>query len=218
LIRVVAHHCAARNVEVACGLDRLFDCYYERVKQVALTADEEAVWIDLTARAIVDGGLAWATAEEAVAQVELRPGVRECWEELRADGHCIGIVSYSIAPFIRMLLKRHGVAHLVQEVLAQDISFDGLGRASGVVPGTSVTPSSKGTRSLEFAARCGVPMERLLAVGDSEGDRNLGGYRRNRLGLAETEAERIALEPFMGEAVLVADFQPVRAWLRRRMG
>jgi HAD superfamily phosphoserine phosphatase-like hydrolase len=151
---------------------------------------------------------------QAVAAMPLRDGVRDCLEMLSARGIPVAIVSYGIAAFIRMYLEHHGLARFVQRVYATEIHEDG-GRMVGYDPSTFVVPENKGCWSRRFADEHGVPYGRILAVGDSPGDRNLGHLKRNRFGLADTaSAEHLA--PHFGRVVVTDTFHPAAAWLERK--
>lgn len=184
-----------------------------RYRAGLLSPAEEVAWLEETCRIFAGHGLRDRQISDCLAGVRLRHGVRECLKQLRRRGVPVGIVSFGFAPFIRAVLNRNRADHLVTDVMAQELVFDETGTCVSWVSGTAATPSLKGRRSVAFSLSHGVPKSRLLAVGDSIGDRNLGCLKRNRIGLVEDQLDAAAIASFTHQVLVTSSFDPVTDWL-----
>lgn len=192
--------------------------YIDKAIAGQLSRIEERQWLEREARLWINDGLTTTAAARALADSRVRRYVGECLVWLKQRRIPVAVVSFGIRPFIQMVLHAHGLGDLVDRVYALELTVDfRTGRYTGFLPDTMVTPSTKGTWSHKFARRHGVPLDRLLAVGDTRGDRQLGHLKSNRFGLAmdEEEAERIL--PFFHQVAVTEDFRPAWTWLKRRI-
>lgn len=183
-----------------------------------LSDEEELSWLMTDLDAFICSDLTETTVRNALRDARLRPGAVETLRYLRDNGIPVAVISFGIAPFIRVVLEQNGAADLVSAVLAAELVIDRpSGRYVNYRRETLVTPANKGLRSRRFAAAHGVSPTRILAVADSYGDRTLGHRRDLRLGLAQDEAEAANLSAIMGEVIVTDTFYPVLDWLRHHL-
>jgi len=197
----------------------LRDFYLPFAHEGTLTNQQERDWLIETVRIYTEHRITEAQVCAALHDVRLRPGLATGLRELHAAGVKLGVISYGVAPLIRIALKINDVADLFESVCAADMGMDDQGRYVSYNPDSFVTPDDKGEWSRLFALAHNIPDEQLLAVGDSGGDRTLGIQREKRLGVMEDSNEREKLLRHMGDVVLVKDgFGPAIEWLKRRIG
>jgi HAD superfamily phosphoserine phosphatase-like hydrolase len=218
LAYLVAHRAFEDCPDVKSRLFSMYARYAEKSAKGQMTGQDEMDWLIQTNDAYVEGGLTEEKIAASLVDAVVRPGVRDCLEWLAMQGVPVGIVSFGFKPLIRFCLRNNGLSHLVDSVVAQEFRFDSSGSCRGWIPGTGVSPHGKGARSVAFAATHGIAPARILAVGDSEGDRLIGHLKKNRLGIAETAADAAKIAPHMSQVVITQDFAPVIGWLRRKIG
>ena len=193
---------------------RIFDHYHSLYKDRSLDAAGESRWSLDTGVAFVEEGLSRRDVDWALARVSLRPGVVEGLEELKRRRVPVAIVTFGCATFVRVALEQRSLGHLVDDVLGFELVADEDGNYRDVAMARTVNTFTKGHHSMAFAGRFGCPRKRVLAVGDSWGDRHLGGLRRNRLGVVENDAQAGQLLSFTTEVRNVSDgFAPATEWL-----
>ncbi len=183
-----------------------------------LTPEQEYGWLAETIDLYIAAGMTLADAWTVLSRIRIRPGVAECLRVLDDAGVPCAIVSYSVAQFIGMILARHGMHHLVERVYSANVAYAAdTGRIIGYDAASFVMPCNKGEWSRRFADKVGVPYDRLLAVGDSGGDKTLGHLQEHRFGIAKDSAQAEALREFMDDVAVTETFDPVTAWLRSKI-
>jgi phosphoserine phosphatase len=182
-----------------------------------LTVTEELFWLRETFRIYVDYGLTRSGWEAAVDTVEIREGILEAFAWFVRHGIPVAAVSYGCADFIERLAARHGIAF--DAIYAGRLRHDGDLVVGADVP-TFVVPAFKGERSRHFALVHGVDNDRILAVGDTGGDRKLGHLKRNRFFLAkhDEEAEMLRNLGAAHEVQVTRSFEPALDFLKKRTG
>lgn len=196
--------------------DRLRQYYLPLAMEGRLTPEETLEWLRLTLEIYVRHRVTMKHVHEAMRTVRFRPGVRKCLRLLKKANIPVAIISYGVEPLIREAVALNGAADLVQEIYAAQVSLNRRGRFMAHHPDSYVIPENKGLWSRRFAERYGIGHSRLLAVGDSAGDRKLGTLRRNRLGIAENAREADRIRRYMGRVVVTDDFSPVIDWIREK--
>jgi phosphoserine phosphatase len=212
-VRKLAASEAARS-----ELQRLNEKFMPLFNSRLMGEREEISWLAAEVDIYVKHGLTVASAESALEHLKFRDGVGECLEMLSDLGVPVAVVSWGIANFIEAALRAKGLLQFVTDVFALRLIAD---RTSGAVigfeRGTVVVPSNKGRWSRQFADGLGVSRRRILAVGDTLGDRHLGSSRRNRLGLAHDETDAAKIGPVMGEVIVTDGFRLATEWLKFRL-
>ncbi|WP_452176752.1 phosphoserine phosphatase SerB [Georgenia ruanii] len=122
-------------------------------------------------------GLDVAVLEDVRAAVTLTPGARELVEAVHAGGGRVGLVSGGFAEIVDPLARSLGIDHVV----ANRLEVDG-GRLTGRTVGPVIDRAAKETHLRAWARADGVPMERVVAVGDGAND--LGMLAAAGLGVA----------------------------------
>ncbi|MHB1287758.1 phosphoserine phosphatase SerB [Georgenia sp.] len=119
----------------------------------------------LRARVATLAGLDVGVLDAVRAAVELTPGVRELVDAVHVVGGRVGVVSGGFAEVVGPLASALGVDHAV----ANTLEVSG-GRLTGRTTGPIVDRAAK-ERSLRAWARAdGVPLDRVVAVGDGAND------------------------------------------------
>lgn len=198
-------------------LGRLRDRFKPLAVAGTLAYQDELFWLKETFRVYAEYGLSRSGWEAAVDTVAVRDGVLETFAWLAGHGIPVAAISYGCADFVERLAARHGIAF--------DAIYAGRMRHRGDVMvgadiATFVVPALKGDRSRHFADLHGVPHGRILAIGDSGGDRKLGHLKRNRLLIAEKESEAEMLRGLgvAREVRVTMTFEPILDFLKRRTG
>lgn len=191
----------------------LRDLYFRRAVDGTLSDAEGIRWICQEADIFVQFGLEQDAMLAALEPVALRPGAVEAFRMANELDVPLGFISFGIADFIEPVLGRLGIR---SEVMALRLRWKS-GKVVGWYPETVVHPKMKGFWARSFARRHRIPYDLLFGLGDSRGDRTLG-LLENRLGIARDEHDRAFLDGFFSEVVITEDYDPVRAWLRRRTG
>ena len=183
-----------------------------------LTTTDEINWIFNEVRSWINHGLDPGSVALAMNKAQLRPRVAECLAWLKTRNIPVVIVSYGVRQFIQMILLSKGIANLVDDVYALDLTVDPVtGKYDGFVANSAVIPSNKGMWSRDFARLHRIPYSNILAVGDSWGDWGLGHLKENRLGLATDQDDATALSPYFGKIVVTDSFLPAWQWIKKRM-
>ncbi len=207
---------AALSPEANQEMVRLREQYLDLAIRGQLTSEKEADWLMKTLDAYVNDGLTPERAHEALRGVILRPGARQCLEWLHREGVPVAVVSYGVTPFIEAVLRSNGSRGFVDRIYATELAVSSeTGRFCAYDAASLVLPLNKGEWSRHFADANGVPHERLIAVGDSGGDKFLGHLKERRIGIAKDEAEAAKFGSHMGQVVITEDFAPVTEWLTR---
>lgn len=181
-----------------------------------LCTKEAAEMITIPIEIYTKAGLTLYKIAKTLSIVDLRPGVEETLHFLAQKEIPTAIISYGITAFIESVLENQKVRSRIAKVYAAElITKDGL--LCGYRPETIVTVATKGVCSKNFADRHGVPLENILAVGDSPADQFLGGLQENRLGIAKDQAEKEKIAPYFGEIVLTENFSQVLEWLKIKL-
>lgn len=198
---------------------KLRNLYLQFALDGTLTAEQERDWLIETVRIYSNVRINEDQLRAALHNARLRPGTADGLHELHAAGVKLGIISYGVAPLIQVALELNGVADLFERIYAATMTKNSAGRYEQFDRNSFVVPDDKGEWSRRFALTYGIPDERLLAVGDSGGDRHLGILQENRLGVTEKPEDEKKLLQYMGEVVLVSNgFTPATEWLRRKIG
>lgn len=181
-----------------------------------LSYKDELFWLKETFRIYADYGLSRSGWERAVDGVELREGVTEAFAWMASHGIPVAAISFGCADFVERLLDRHGLK--AEAVYAGRLRHEG-DLMVGADIASFVVPAFKGDRSKHFADVHDVPHERLIAIGDSGGDRGLGHLAENRFLIAEKPDEAEMLRKLgVAEVCLTDTFHPALDFLRIRTG
>lgn len=115
-------------------------------------------------------GLDVAVLADVRAAVELTPGARELVEAVHAGGGRVGVVSGGFVEVVEPLRAGLGIDHAVANALeVRD------GRLTGRTLGPVVDRAAKEAHLRRWAAADGVPLERVVAVGDGANDLDMLG-------------------------------------------
>lgn len=192
--------------------------YLAKAQQNKLSKKDQEKWLVDSLNLYIESGLTLGKIEKILSKVKLRPGVLDCLEALKKRKIPVAVVSYGVFNFIDAVLRVNGARNLVQEIYSARLKADSSGLVTGFSRDTFVFPFNKGKFSRNFADRCFVRYDNLLAVGDSpSGDKLLGYLKRNRLGIAGDDAKKERLLRVMGDAVVTEDFRPVTDWLLKKI-
>jgi HAD superfamily phosphoserine phosphatase-like hydrolase len=196
----------------------LRNSYLTRFFAGQLTSADEKKWFNETIAIYIGDGLKMDKVRQILKAVELRKGVDELLKLAKARNVPLAIVSAGIKDFIEIVLEARGVRHLVSEIYATKLLINQQnGDILGYYPDTVVVTADKGTYSRLFAEKYGVPPERILAIGDSAGDRNLGHLKENRVAIVEEDEEAVQVAPYAGHVVVSQDFYPVIEWFSKKI-
>jgi HAD superfamily phosphoserine phosphatase-like hydrolase len=190
--------------------------YEEIEKTRGLTANDSINWF-LEGLVVMSGvGFTVKEAEHAIlnsSSADAREGVKKCFQHLKSLSIPIAVVSFGVAPFIRAFLKRNDLTSLVDRIYGVEFITDHNDRIVDHHGHTIVHPENKDFWSRQFADEWGIAHDKILAVGDSTGDRRLGHHKHLRIGVAHDEQEKAHIQPHMGHVVITDDFTPVHNWL-----
>ena len=216
VIKVVEHACLPEPLKARVGKLR-----EEYLKMAALGAVDPAMERKLIVESLcvyVECGLSHVEWSTALDSVKLREGAAEKIKELSGRGIKVGIISFGVADFIERVLERYGLGGIVQRIYAAQLIYDRpIGKIVDWNSRSVVHPFDKCLWSAVFARQYGIAPERLLAIGDSTGDRLLGFEKGLRLGIAEDAEEAKRISPYMGETVVTEHFSPVGNWIDRQI-
>lgn len=216
VIAVVEHSCLPEPLKKR--VERIRKAYLKIAAHGPVAPAMERRLIAESLRVYAEAGLNRLVWQAALAGFRLREGVMHKIRELTGRGIRVGIVSYGVADFIEHALHINGLGGAVHKVYAARLFHDGAtGNIIGWNKHSVVHPFDKCVWSACFARHYGIAPDRLLAVGDSTGDRLLGLHNRLRLGIAKDEEEAKRISPFMGETVVTEHFSPVGDWIDRQI-
>lgn len=192
--------------------------FMARASDGRLTPEEEMEWLQKTLGAYGAHRLTRQAWQAALDRVILRAGVVETYAWCAMVGLRACAISYGCADFIEYVARRHGIR--IDAVYAGRLIHDDNDIVVGYAEETLTIPAQKGERSRHFADTHGVPHERVIAVGDTGGDRHIGHLKEHRIGIAETGeiAERLRALDIMGEIHVTDSFFPVLDSIKRRIG
>lgn len=182
-----------------------------------LSPKHQEKWLMDSLDLYIKSGLSVSKMREILSRVELRPGVRDCFLQLKARGIPVAIISYGVYQFIEEVLRHHDLMYLVDKIYSAHLKINNQGRVVGFRKETFIFSFNKGACSREFADKHEVPYENILAVGDSSGDRELGHLKENRLCIAGTKEEKEKLLPIAGKVLVTKDFNPAADWLLNKI-
>lgn len=183
-----------------------------------LTGFQYRQWLFEEFELYIRYSLSVADWQAALRHVRLRPGVVELMTQLHAAGVPQCVVSGAVGDFVDYVLEVNGARHLVDAVYAARLRHDPRGTVIGYDEGSLVDMDNKGEWSMYFAGLHRVAPQRVVALGDSIGDRRLGHLRANRVGIAESEVEAARLRNLgiMGQVVIIDDrLEPVATAIKR---
>lgn len=207
--------------EAAEAMHAVHDKYAPLFKDGVITPMQYRAWLIEEFELYIRHSLTVADWHRALANVRLRPGTVELMRDLHAAGAPQCVISGAVADFVEYILEINGARPYIDRVYAARLLHDPRGRVVGYDESTIVCMENKGEWSMYFAGIHGIAPRRIVALGDSIGDRRLGHLRANRIGIAENEAEAAALaaHDFMGQVVIVDDhLEPVAAAVKRLLG
>jgi len=200
-------------------LNTVWNIYGEKAINGLMSPLEEEAWMVQTVEMYARYRMRLIDIYRSLDSVRLKPCFKQFLREMKKRGIPVAICSYSIRQFIWYVLYKEGVHHLVDDIFATDVvTWDATETAEPISRldfDSVVTPSNKGRWSETFARKFGVPNRKILAVGDSSGDRNLGCLKENRLCLVEDEVEieRFGLDRHFGHITASKSFSPVLDWM-----
>lgn len=197
--------------------DKLRASYYKNAVPGKDPSRFESRLINSSLRAYRECGLPRTEWRAALREIRLREGVVETIRELTGRGIRVGIISFSVADFIEGVLESNGLGSGVHRVYAARLTHNNRGCVCGWQKQSVVYPLNKGIWSTVFARQFGIPAERLLAVGDSLGDKFLGLRQDLRLGIAKDAEDAKSFAEYMGDVVVTEDYAPVRDWINRQI-
>lgn len=214
LIKVVECACLPERWIKKC--DKLRKTYFQNVSNSVLPSLEKKL-INVALRAYRECGLSRSAWRLALDGIKLRDGVAPKIRELTSRGIRVGIISFSVADFIEYVLEVNGLGGVVHRVDAALLIYNRNSEVIGWKARSVVYPYTKNIWSAVFAKQFGIAADRLLAVGDSIGDRTLGSHKELRLGIARDENEASALVSYMGHVVVTEDFGVVDKWINKKI-
>lgn len=216
LMKIVENACLPQSWREQC--QKLRKAYNENNTLGIYLPTLERNLINIALRAYRECGLSRSTWRTALDGVKLRDGVALKIRKLANKGIRVGIISFGVADFIEYKLKVNGLAGAVDHVYASRLIYDeASGRVCGWNKRSVVHAFDKCLWSLRFARQYGIAPERLLAVGDSSGDRTLGLDGRLRLGIAKDREEATKISPYMGDVVVTKNFALVSDWIEEQI-
>ncbi|GAA4422730.1 hypothetical protein GCM10023169_17530 [Georgenia halophila] len=115
-------------------------------------------------------GLEAGVLDDVRAAVRLTPGARELVAAVHEAGAAVGVVSGGFAEIVEPLAAELGIEHVVANRLEV---IDG--RLTGRTSGAVVDRAVKARHIERWAAADGVPLERVVAVGDGANDLDMLG-------------------------------------------
>ena len=115
-------------------------------------------------------GLDVGVLVEVRARVSLTPGARELVEAVHAAGGTVGLVSGGFGEIVAPLAASLGIEHVVANTL--EVAD---GRLTGRTSGPVVDRAAKERHLRAWAEADGVPLERVVAVGDGANDLDMLG-------------------------------------------
>lgn len=196
----------------------LRDRYIPLASVGKLSPEHQTEWLAETFEIYIRHKLTRSGWMEAIARaIDWRPGAVETLASLHFFRVPTAVVSYGSSDFIEHALVLAGAGDWIKEIYATRMRHGRDGFVVGYDRETFVTQDNKGEWSRRFAEAYGIPLENLLAVGDTAGDRHLGHLKQNRFGIAKDEEERAKIAPYMGATVVADDFSAARAWLADRL-
>lgn len=110
-------------------------------------------------------GLPVSVFDDVLEEVELTPGAAELVAAVQARGWPVGLVSGGFLEVVEPLAARLGI----ELVHANRLEVRD-GRLTGRVDGPVVDRAAKAVALADYARRCGVPLERTVAIGDGAND------------------------------------------------
>lgn len=207
---------SSREVTAECHrkAEEMRKYYLAKAQQNKLTKKDQEKWLVDSLYLYIESGLTLSKIDKILSKVKLRPGVRECLQELHQRQIPVAVVSYGVYQFIDTVLRANGVRDSVNEIYSAKLTTNEFGLVNGFSRHTFVFPFNKGKFSRNFADRNWIRYDNILAVGDSpSGDKLLGYLKRNRLGIAGDDKKKQRLLKVMGGAVVTESFRPVTEWL-----
>jgi hypothetical protein len=167
----------------------------------------EADWLQKSIQAWIDAKLHRRHIAECFRynKPHMRGGHREILERIksRAKGRTYVVVnSYGIRDIIKAILEAEGVLHLVDEIVAMDLTYDAQGHVIGFDEATRVNWRIKQERTREIMARLGIPDIRTIGIGDTQGDANIVPDTAYRLLIASSAEHAANASRFFHDAVI----------------
>lgn len=216
LIMVVDRACLPEPLRDANELLR--QVFLKRAGVGPTTPEEEKERIGTTLEAYTDCGLMVGEWKRALNGVRLREGTAETLRKLTGRGIRVGIISFGVADFIESVLESKGLSGAVHRIYAARLICDKFsGSVLGYKTESIVHSFDKNVWSAKFAGEFDIAPDRLIAVGDSTGDRNLGLTQELRLGIARDDKEMGILAPYMGRVVVTEDFVVIDEWINEKI-
>ncbi len=197
-------------------LDDMRAVYLAKINARTFNEQDELAWMIKCIGAYIHAGLSKEQIRAALSRVRLRNHFRELCLFCKQNDIPIAIVSFGINQFIEAVLDNHTSLHLIDRIYGAQLLFDQSGTVTKFIKKSVVVPHNKGESVLHFAESYGVPLENVFAVGDSEGDRNLG-LLENRVGIVEKHEEATKILPHFSKVFVSDSFLPIIDWLRRRI-
>lgn len=217
LIKIVEASCLPESLRAK--TDKLREAYYKNAVPGADASAYERRLINASLRAYVKSGLACEQWKAALSEIKLRDGVSETLNGLTGQGIKVGIISFGVADFIEHVLEANGVNIDLVRIFAARLAYDKVpgGKVVNWYRKSVVHPFDKCVWSAIFARASSIAPDRLLAVGDSIGDKLLGLRKELRLGIAQDAEDAKNLSEFMGEVVVTENYAPVQDWINRQI-
>jgi len=197
-------------------LDRLRHELLPKINTGQLTPEETRKWIFRSIEIYIESGLTLFQIRKVFSNIKLRDRVIETLQFLHKQNIPTAIVSYGIKQFIEAVLEKNGVQNYIDHIYAVSLVTN-MGLVCAYKPETLVFTGNKGRFSFDFAMKHGVWIGKILAVGDSAVDCELGCFQNNRLGIAQDEEEKLKIQKYFGEVMVTEDFGPVLEWLKQKL-
>lgn len=199
-------------------LERLRQRYVGPTLAGTAAPEDELKWIHETLDVYVAHRLTDGDWQRALDDVRLRIGFAECVRHFHERGVPQAIISYGVADFVEYVLDAHGVLDHLDQVCAARLIENDDGVVVGYDRDSIVCPENKDEWSRRFAEAHRLRPSRLIAIGDSVGDRRLGCLKKRRAAIARDRAEAERLRPFMGRVFVTETFLPVWDWMLKLEG
>lgn len=191
-----------------------------------LTPEEERIWFELSIYYWAWSGLTEhdliACFSKQYVEKHIRPGTVKFLRWLKKERQdtevFVVINSYGIKQLIGCVLQSLGVAGLVDEIYAAELTFDRDQKISWYEPVSYVAPYNKGDWTLQAMERYQVSECNAIGIGDSGGDRLIVPCQENRILLAgdQQHADRYGQE--FGRFVISEDWGGMRKLLEDEFG
>lgn len=226
----VANSTWARVDKKVLDLDRLIATRFNRrhfiEKKVkgTFTDHDELVWLNLSVQAWRECGLRRDHIPQVFAENEphLRPGFVDFLRWLKMPRPhrrvIVAINSYGFVEIISHILERIGASDLVDEICAMEMVFNAQGFFLDYEPESIVLTSTKAVRTQGLLEKYGIPAQRAIGIGDSDGDAMIVPEGGRRLLIAPNDKHVRSYGKHFHDAVISLDWSGPQTWMGQHLG